>query len=210
MITCRQRQEFLSGIPSDVFPLYRAAGQISLLNRNRSGGLKDSRCCGTIQLSNTPGAANKGPITTYMGSTPQSLRPFAGGRTGGSTFESILEVAKVFAGGLAIGNRWFKCNFHLHARGMDPVKLVDEAVRQGLDFIAVTDHQTVNYADPVIKAAAGRIVAVPGIEITAHEGVHLLAIFPPAYSADNQTKFLGFLEVSGSGEANQASRPNGS
>jgi hypothetical protein len=91
---------------------------------------------------------------------------------------------------------------------MDPETLVDQAAKQDIDLIAVTDHQSFGYVDGVIKAASGRLVVLPGMEITTQEGVHLLAIFPVDYPSDKQTKFLGFLELPGTGDTNQASRRN--
>lgn len=53
----------------------------------------------------------------------------------------------------------------------------------------------------------GRPLSVfPGIEVTTLEGVHLLAIFPLSYSAEQTTKFLGYLELSGAGDTAEASK----
>jgi predicted metal-dependent phosphoesterase TrpH len=55
-----------------------------------------------------------------------------------------------------------------------------------MDLLAVTDHQSFDYCDAVIAAAGtpGRTLTVlPGIEMTSHEGVHVLAVFPQSYGA---------------------------
>ncbi len=125
------------------------------------------------------------------------------------TFTTAVEILKALESGFRIGNRWYKGNLHVHAKSMDATKLIQEAIASGLDFLAVTDHQTFGHFDPVANAATkatGEIAVFPGIEITTHEGVHLLAIFPADFSAGKRTKFLGFLEVSGTGDTNEASR----
>ncbi|MGD0499069.1 MAG: AAA family ATPase [Bryobacteraceae bacterium] len=141
-----------------------------------------------------------------MGRRPESSEPAAQSAIGGAAFDNVLALVKDFAGGFAVGNRWYKCNLHVHGQAMDPVRLVEESLKQGLDFIAITDHQTFSSVERAVHAAGDKIVVAPGMEITTQEGSHILAIFPSGYSPDKQTKFLGFLEVSGTGDTSQASR----
>lgn len=82
------------------------------------------------------------------------------------------------------------------------------AREQEVDLIAITDHQSFNYVQPVIDAAAtiGRpLTVLPGIEVTTKEGCHLLAVFPKNYDADSQRRFITWLDIPGSGKTNIAS-----
>jgi len=93
-----------------------------------------------------------------------------------------------------------KCNAH------DVVRYARAA---GVDLLAVTDHQSFGYYDAISVAAEepGRPLAVlPGIEITTHEGVHLLAIFPRAQTATERIELKGWFDFKGDGDTRQASR----
>jgi len=60
---------------------------------------------------------------------------------------------------------------------MTPNNIVNMALLNGLDAIAVTDHNSCENVEAVIKAADGRLVVVPGLELQTMEEVHLLAYF---------------------------------
>lgn len=80
-------------------------------------------------------------------------------------------------------------DLHLHTYYSDgtwsPRELVDAAVKLGLEYIAVTDHDTVDGIDETIAHANGRVRVIPGIELntvwTTAEGrqkdVHILGYF---------------------------------
>jgi hypothetical protein len=71
-----------------------------------------------------------------------------------------------------------------------PADLVADALEKKLDVIAVTDHNNVDWCDPMREAAAGsRLVVLPGIEISTSEG-HLLAIFDPEKLSLEVREFL--------------------
>lgn len=58
-----------------------------------------------------------------------------------------------------------------------PEEVVAAAVAAGLDAIAITDHNTAAWCDPVRQAAAHHdLIVLPGVEISTQEG-HLLAIW---------------------------------
>lgn len=110
-----------------------------------------------------------------------------------------------------MGNRWFKVNLHVHAEKSDPTELVKAAADAGIDLIAITDHQSFDYYDAVAMAAASaapKLTVLPGIEITSHEGVHVLAILPEDYTTESCTRLLGWLEIQGDGDTKQASTRN--
>lgn len=61
---------------------------------------------------------------------------------------------------------------------LSPRRVADEALRVGLDVVGVCDHNSAENA-AAVAAAAGRIGirALPGLEITSREEVHVLALF---------------------------------
>ncbi len=61
---------------------------------------------------------------------------------------------------------------------MLPEFIVEQALAEGLDLIAVTDHNSSENAAAVIQAAQGTgIVVWPGMEVQSREEVHLLCWF---------------------------------
>ena len=85
------------------------------------------------------------------------------------------------------GTLWFKCDLHLHTtaskcfqdRNVTAEQWVDRAIEQGLNCVAVTDHNTGEMIDAIKAAAAGKNLTVfPGVEITCDSSkVHLLVLF---------------------------------
>ena len=99
------------------------------------------------------------------------------------------------------GARWWKCDFHTHTpasndygKGQKQTALQERSPKEwlldymcaGVDCIAVTDHNTGAWIDPV-KTALGELASekpegfrplsvFPGVEISVNGGVHLLAI----------------------------------
>jgi energy-coupling factor transporter ATP-binding protein EcfA2 len=98
------------------------------------------------------------------------------------------------------GTRWFKCDLHLHTvasncfqdRTVTPEQWVSRALEQGLDCVAVTDHNTGNMIDEIKRAAEGtKLTVFPGTEITCDTSkVHLLILFDPSKSKDDVNDFL--------------------
>jgi len=61
---------------------------------------------------------------------------------------------------------------------MSPRAIADAAAQQGLDLIAITDHNTASMTDVVAEAAAERgIRFLHGVEVQTREEVHVLAYF---------------------------------
>ncbi|MFY9398156.1 MAG: PHP domain-containing protein [Desulfomonilia bacterium] len=79
----------------------------------------------------------------------------------------------------------FRVNLHVHTclspcgdLDMHPRALVDEAVAQGLDMIAVCDHNASENVPYVMNAARGtRLTVLPGMEVCTREEAHVLALF---------------------------------
>ena len=75
----------------------------------------------------------------------------------------------------ARGMRWLAGDLHSHTVHSDGVLTVPELARfaasRGLDFLAVTDHNTVSHHRELAAAAAAhRVVLVPGQEVTTERG----------------------------------------
>lgn len=98
------------------------------------------------------------------------------------------------------GNRWFKCDLHLHTpeskcfqdRNVTAEQWVQRAIEQDLDCIAVTDHNSGNWVDQIKVAASGsKLIVFPGVEITCDTSkVHLLVIFDPSKTSTEVNDFL--------------------
>jgi hypothetical protein len=73
------------------------------------------------------------------------------------------------------GRRWLAGDLHTHTVHSDGAMTVPElarfAVGRGLDFIAITDHNTVSHhAELPVAAAEHGIILLPGQEVTVEEG----------------------------------------
>ena len=84
-------------------------------------------------------------------------------------------------------------------------QIVKHAISRGLDGMAVTDHNTVDFIDSIQAAAKGTPLTIfPGIEISCggtQEGcIHVLALFDPTKTKANLERVLGRLEIRGHGE----------
>ena len=91
----------------------------------------------------------------------------------------------------------FTTDLHIHTAlspcaldEMTPGAIVRAAVKQGLDMIAVCDHNATQNAESVIEAAmcfSGMypLCVLAGIEITTIEEAHLVGLFPDAATAES-------------------------
>lgn len=102
--------------------------------------------------------------------------------------------------GLSPGAQFLKADLHVHTPGSRDMasawqsataeEVVAMALSKELEVIAIADHNTVEWCDPVREAATNSTVAVfPGVELTTAEG-HLLAIFDPHTSMSELRAFL--------------------
>lgn len=74
---------------------------------------------------------------------------------------------------------------------MTPNNVVGMAKLIGLDFIAVTDHNSCKNAAAVIKAAEETgLLVLPGMELTTSEDVHIVMLFPSIDVAENFDAFV--------------------
>jgi PHP family Zn ribbon phosphoesterase len=79
----------------------------------------------------------------------------------------------------------FRADLHVHTVlspcaevEMIPPLIVQQALEQGIDLIAITDHNASDNAGAVQKAAKGTgLTVLPGMEAQSREDVHLLTLF---------------------------------
>ena len=112
------------------------------------------------------------------------------------------------------GTRWFKCDFHLHTtkskcfedQSVTPEQWVDRAIEQGLDCVAITDHNSGLGVDEIKMAAKDKgLVIFPGVEITCDSAkVHLLVIFDVNQSAADIRDFLVRADINAKDFGEQA------
>ncbi|MEO7283129.1 TrlF family AAA-like ATPase [Gelidibacter sp.] len=98
------------------------------------------------------------------------------------------------------GSRWFKCDLHLHTTAskcfedqtVTPQQWVERAIEQGLNCVAVTDHNTGASVDEIKEAAKDTALTIfPGVEITCDASkVHLLIIFDTTKTTADIRDFL--------------------
>lgn len=79
----------------------------------------------------------------------------------------------------------FRADLHIHTclspcsdLLMSPLRIVEKAASLGLNIIAICDHNSVENTEVTKKLAGEKgINAIPGIEITSSEEVHILGLF---------------------------------
>ena len=74
-------------------------------------------------------------------------------------------------------------------------RYVKSAVAAGLDAIAITEHNSVEFLPQLEKAAKGKLVVFPGVEVSAADGYHVLCLFDPGTKASEIQPFLNKLGI---------------
>lgn len=97
-----------------------------------------------------------------------------------------------------------RADLHIHSFGeggsydvsdasMTPEGIVDTAIAERLDLIAITDHNIIANVRPALKYAQGKgLLVVPGVELSTPQG-HLLMYFE---TVDELQRFFGKLTIS--------------
>jgi len=98
------------------------------------------------------------------------------------------------------GTRWYKCDLHLHTvaskcfqdETVTAEQWVERAIEQGLNCVAVTDHNTGTSVDAIKEVAKDKNITVfPGVEITCDSAkVHLLVLFDVTKTSADIRDFL--------------------
>jgi PHP family Zn ribbon phosphoesterase len=82
-------------------------------------------------------------------------------------------------------------DLHIHSalspcgdNDMTPNNIVNMSCLKGLDIIAVTDHNSAENLEAVMKCSHGKkLIVIPGIEIMTREEVHIVCLFPTLEAA---------------------------
>lgn len=106
-----------------------------------------------------------------------------------------------------------KLDLHVHTpashdfndKNVTAEQIIEHAQKVGLDAIAVTDHNTVDYIDVMKNAAKKKGFTIfPGFEVScggAQNGsIHVIGLFDPTKTKDDLQKVLGKLEIKGQGD----------
>lgn len=88
-------------------------------------------------------------------------------------------------------------DLHIHSalspcgdNDMTPNNIVNMSILKGLDVIGITDHNSCGNVRSAIKAADGRIIVIPGMEIETSEEVHMVSLFPTVEAAEEMEKIV--------------------
>jgi PHP family Zn ribbon phosphoesterase len=86
-------------------------------------------------------------------------------------------------------------DLHIHtalspcaSKEMTPPSIVREALKKGLQMIAICDHNTAGNVLATQRAAAGYLSIIAGMEITTSEEVHVLGLFPSSEEAGSAAR----------------------
>lgn len=90
------------------------------------------------------------------------------------------------------------CDFHIHSclspcgdDDMTPNNIVNMALLNGLDVIALTDHNTCGNCRAVMKVGEENgLIVIPGMELTTSEEIHVTVIFPDIDRAEAFDKYV--------------------
>jgi PHP family Zn ribbon phosphoesterase len=102
------------------------------------------------------------------------------------------------------GLEYHKLDLHTHTpaskcyrfKEHTPEQIVQAALDRDLRAIAITDHNTAEWIDRIRAAAESTpLVVFPGVEISANEGFHVLAIFDPNTDQKHVESFLGAIGI---------------
>ena len=108
------------------------------------------------------------------------------------------------------GSRWWRVDLHTHSPASYDFKpdtdrdakdwavWVSAAKRAGLHAVALTDHNTAQGIDAVRHAAAAVAdapVILPGVEITANDGAHLLLLLDSRCTQQHVEELLGLARI---------------
>jgi predicted metal-dependent phosphoesterase TrpH len=92
-----------------------------------------------------------------------------------------------------------KADIHIHTClspcadiGISPKRIIEKAYSCGLTMIFITDHNTAENSEAVIRASAGYngLKVYPGMEITSREEAHTLALFENMKDAGNMQSIV--------------------
>ena len=112
---------------------------------------------------------------------------------------SLLEIQT-----LENGAKFYRADLHIHSYGtyasydvtdtlMTPEKIIDEAIKENISIISITDHNEIGNIQAALNYAVNKnILVIPGVELSTSQG-HFLMYFE---SYENIRSFIGELNIS--------------
>ena len=105
-----------------------------------------------------------------------------------------------------IGLVYRKIDLHMHTpaskcfdnKEVSLEDIINKALSEGLDAIAITDHNTGECIDKIKEASKNKLVVFPGVEISAtggKEGIHIIGIFDQSKTTKDIENLLGDLGI---------------
>ena len=114
------------------------------------------------------------------------------------------------------GARWWKFDFHTHTPASDDFNKNEEVnfkhwlkrfMDEGIDCVAITDHNSGEWIDDLKRTLAQlekeqpdwyrQLYLFPGVEISAHGNIHILAVFGSDKDESDIDQLLGAVGYSG-------------
>lgn len=106
-----------------------------------------------------------------------------------------------------VGNRWYKCDLHLHTtqskcfhdQSVTDEQWIEQVKEKNLNCVAVTDHNDYRKIDSLMKLGKERgIVVFPGVEVTCDSTkIHVLVLFDVTDGGDKVRDFLCKIDIDG-------------
>lgn len=112
---------------------------------------------------------------------------------------SLLEIQSIDNGA-----KFYRADLHIHSFGkyasydvfdtlMTPDKIIDEAIKENISVISITDHNEIGNIPAALEYAEGKnILVVPGVELSTSQG-HFLVYFE---TYEKIRSFIGELTIS--------------
>ena len=104
-----------------------------------------------------------------------------------------------------VGNKWYKCDFHLHTMQSNCYKnkedtvsdWIKELINKKIDCIAITDHNDYRKINEIkSECEKNGIVAFPGVEVTCDTSkIHILVLFSEKSNEDAVRDFLTIIGI---------------
>lgn len=146
-------------------PLMAGTWQVLLgLARIRPGGC---RYRVEVELDRLDGARSS------PGAAADAPGAWAAARPDGARLEAV--PSRDGSDALRPGDRrWCRGDLHSHSHHSDARGSLHDlraaAAHRGLEFLAVTDHNTTSHHEPLTRLGAGSLLLVPGMEVTTYRG----------------------------------------
>jgi len=112
---------------------------------------------------------------------------------------SLIEIKEIDNGA-----KFYRADLHIHSFGkyasydvtdteMTPDRIIDEAIKENISIISITDHNEIGNIPAALEYAIGKnILVIPGVELSTSQG-HLLVYFE---SYEKIRSFYGELTIS--------------